>query len=428
MDYTQVPRSLIYKDRTDLKDYGVKDDGTMNNFLFTQMRKLTLLRCGNAKEIALQCFNNAYFICTLIQLDEFPDLSMDKYEKILLKVKIPFSGDVYQASMALVCVFLAAYNDKYKQTDNPLIESIHHWTSSNKWTGSLSHKSFEDIINTCSTERFTLPQSEFAPRDIVEVIENCSVRVLMVYAEYICERLALLKDSRQRIHGTDMAIARIKDYQRELCEDSEYNPKKDCFKYADDDPFLRDLTFEENVRGNYQQCKKTIDYYKEHYPKKKENDSKENDAESSQAPETEVPHQGKGEFESKLTRQIDELQQQLAEKTKALQKAHQIIEEYSQPVNDLTAKQKIRMEFAVQLLLNSGLSEQKLDGGYKSKVASLLSLLLGIGAQNIANFLVYRNYHPQIQDEETILELDRLCIELGIHAFLSTQQQGNAKV
>ena len=78
MDYTQVPRSLIYKDRTNLDDFGVQTPGTINNYLFTQMRRMTLLRCGDAKDIALRCFNNAYYICTLMQLEEFPDLCMGK--------------------------------------------------------------------------------------------------------------------------------------------------------------------------------------------------------------------------------------------------------------------------------------------------------------------------------------------------------------
>lgn len=297
MDYTKIPRELIYKDRTNLKDYGVQVYGTMNNYLFTQMRKLTLLRCGNAKEIALQCFNNAYYICTLIQLDEYPDLSMDKYEKNLLEVKIPFPEDVYQASMALVCVLLAAYDDKYKQNDNPLIDSIHHWTSSNKWTGSLCHNSFEDILKACSTDKFTLPKSEFAPRNIIEIIENCSESDLQVYPEFICERLALLKDPRQQMHGADMAIARIKDFQHELCEESEYNPQKNCFNRTIDIFSISDLNWEISVRNKYQQSKEAIDYYTEHYP------TNEETVESSQTPETDNLQTKIDELESKLTYQ-----------------------------------------------------------------------------------------------------------------------------
>lgn len=420
MDYTQIPRALIYKDRTDLNDFGVQESGTMNNFLFTQMGRLTLLRCGNAKEIVLQCLNNAYYICTLIQLDEFPHLCMDNYEKKLLEVNIPFPKDVYQASMALVCVLLAAYDDKYKQNDNLLIENIHDWTSSNKWTGSLCHKSFKDILKTCSTDRFTLSKSEFAPRDIVEVIENCSVEDLQVYADYICERLALLKDQSLRIYGTDMAIARIKDYQRELCEDSEYNPKKDTFKYADNDPYLRDFKYEDSVRMHYQQSKEAIGYYTEHYPTKEENDSYEGMVDSAQVPETKVLQKEREKLESKPTLQVGELQQQLIEKNQALQEALQIIKEYEKPVMELTAKQKIRMEFALQLLQNSGLTELNLN---KDKTATLLSALLDIGHQNCYNYLIHRNYHPQIQDEKTILTIDEFCAEMGIRAFLSLKTQ-----
>ena len=81
MDYISMPGKLIYKHRDNLEDFGVHTQGTINNYLFTQMRRLTLLHCGNAKEIALQCFNNAYYICTLIQLDEYPDLSMDNTKR-----------------------------------------------------------------------------------------------------------------------------------------------------------------------------------------------------------------------------------------------------------------------------------------------------------------------------------------------------------
>lgn len=429
MDYTKLPRSLIYKEVKSLKDFGVHIEGTLNHYLFMRMARMTLLRTGDSEQIALQCLNNAYYICTLMLLDEFPYLKMDKYEEKLLEETIPFPYDVYQASMALVCVLLAAYDDKYKQKDDILIENIYHWTSSNKWTGSLSHNSFVNIIKECRPDGFSLSQDDFAPRDIIEVIETFGVRNLQVYAEYICERLALMENPRQRMYGADMAIAKIKDYQRELCKEYEYDPKKDCFKYANNIPLKRDLDLENIIRDNYRQGKEAIDYYTKHYPTKDENDSKEKTAETTQTSETEVLQKEKEEIESKLNQKVNELQQLLTEKTKALQKALQIIEEYRQPVKELTAKQKIRMEFAVQLLLKAGLAEENLDkeNRNKSKVASLLSLLLDIKPTICANFLVDRKYYPQEKDRDTILELDKLCLELGVNAHLSTQQQGNKK-
>jgi hypothetical protein len=137
---------------------------------------------------------------------------MDKYEKKLLEVKIPFPDDVYQASMALVCVLLAAYDDKYKQTDNPLIDSIHHWTSSNKWVGSNSRKSFDDIIKTCNTDKFILPKGEFAPRDIVEAIETVGKDnpiLLELGIEYIIQEIRKLANQEQQRECISIALKEL---------------------------------------------------------------------------------------------------------------------------------------------------------------------------------------------------------------------------
>ena len=265
MGYSKFSREAIYKDRTDLKEFGVLIPGTLNHYLFNQMRRLTLLHCGNAKEIALKCFNNAYYICTLTQLDEFPDLCVDEYEEKLLLEKIPFVENVYQASMALVCVLLGAYDVKYKQKDNYLIESIHRATSSNKWVGSFSHKSFEDVINSCNLDGFCIVDGEFEPRDICEAIKNVSVGVLESSAEYVCERLALLNDFHRKKHGADLAIARLKDDLREIYEDYDYDPKKKIFK---GDPYYKESFWKE-----VDPLKAAIDYYTKHYPKRKEVDA-----------------------------------------------------------------------------------------------------------------------------------------------------------
>ena len=445
MDYTKVPRSLIYKDREDLNDFGVQTQGTLNNYLFTQMRRMTLLRCGDAKEIALQCFNNAFYICTLIELEEFPDLCMDKYEAILLPEMIPFPEDVYQASMALVCVFLAAYDDKYKQKDDPLIESIYHWTSSNKWVGSCSRKSFEDIINKCSPDGFFLAPDTFAPRDIIEVRERSNIDTLVFEKEYICERLALMDDARRKMYGADLIISQLKDNLHEIYEKSNYNPMTSKYEYAGN--FIRGLDVEQKIDLR----RKAIEYYKEHYPNEEMINSKEQSTDTPQTPSAEALLTKTVKLESRLKYLEEQLKEandtnvqqasnnneliaNISNLKRDLQEAHQIIEEYRQPVKKLTAKQKIRMEFAVQLFLNAGLTEEKL-GSNKTKVASLLSLLLDIRSENgrnrpeqiCSNFLTDRKYYPQTQDKDTILELDRLCAELNINAFLSTAPQGNKK-
>ncbi len=306
MDYTKVPRALIYKDRTNLNDFGVQTPGTINNYLFTQMRRMTLLHCGDAKEIALQCFNNAYYICTLTQLDEFPDLCMDKYEKKLMEVKIPFPGDVYQASMALVCMLLAAFDDKYKQKDDPLIESIHHWTSSNKWVGSNCRKSFDDINEKCSPDGFSVSSDMFAPRNIIDVIENVDVNDLAVGVIYVCKGLALLNDSNLRLYGANLAIARLNDDLQKIYEDWGYDPETKKFVPEMNDPLGVDPDEYELFDKITLLKKKAVDYIIEHYPAMEEDDSKEKDAESPQVSEAEVLQSKIRELESKLTLQVKE--------------------------------------------------------------------------------------------------------------------------
>lgn len=433
MDYINLPQSLIYKHRDNLNDFGVKDEGTINNYLFAQMRKLTLLHCGNAKEIALQCFNNAYYICTLTQLDEFPDLSMDKYEKRLLEIRIPFSDDVYQASMALVCVLLAAYDDKYKKKDNLLIESIHRWTSSNKWTGSCSHKSFNDIINTCNTDRFFLSPNTFDPRDIIEVIENFPERYLWKYDEYICERLAHMDNARQRIHGADMAIARLRDYQRELCKESEYDPQKDYFKYAECDHSIRDLDFEDQIMNYYKQSQEAIDYYTEHYPEEynKNNEQQSDSAMSTSDKETLEAENKK--LRLQLVQRVSQINELVKENAEQKKKLAELLE----PVDELTAEQKVRMAFALQLLRVAGLSDDILKQN-KSKVATLIHILTDIGSNNngkypptqiCQNWLVDKQYYPE-RNIEIIKDINTLCAQLQLNSktflILGSQSADNA--
>lgn len=427
MDYTKIPRELIYKDRINLDAFGVETPETINQYLFSQMVRMTLLRTGTAEKIALRCFNNAYYICTLIQLDKRPYLHMDGYEELLMKEDIPFVGDVYQASMAMVCILLGAYDDKWKKKDDILIESIYHWTSSNKWRGNSCHNSFEDIVKTCNAEGYYLPSDAFAPRDIVEVIENFPERNLWEYADYICERLALLKDPRKRMHGTDMAIARLNDYQRKLCKNTEYDPRKDRFKNSDYG-LVGDFSYEENIRNTYKRSQEAIDYYNALYPNA-ENCHHEELTESA------LPASGNEALiaeNNQLRDQLAQCKSQMKELETNINELKAKLDEVLEPVENLTAEQKVRMEFALQLLQAAGVTDEVLKKrGNKQKVATLMSLLLDIRnnnsrgntAQTCANYISDRRYYPREQNQKLLFQLNTLCLELGLNVCINITPQ-----
>lgn len=313
MDYIKIPRSLIYKDRDDLKDFGVLTPDTMNYLLFLRLKQQALMGVPGARDVALRCYNNAYYVCTLILLEanDFPELRISDYVDKILEIEKGKGhvDEVCLASMAMACLLLAKYNQKRYGRDSDIWNNIYYRCTHYQWYHSPANTIFLNIMSLEYNITSPLSHTEFAPRDIIEVIEDFSERDLQDYAEYICERLALLEDSRLRVYETDLAIARIKGYQRDFCEDYEYNPKKDCFKYEDDDNSLRDSKIEDMVRRHYQQSKEAIQYYKEHYPKKEENDSKEKTADFPHAPETGVHQKEMAEMESKLTHQEKQLKE-----------------------------------------------------------------------------------------------------------------------
>ena len=434
-DYWNVPRKLIYRERENLNDFGIKESNSLNGRLF-QLLSEQFLSANGADTLLLQCFNNAYYLCTIILLEDLPHLKVDKYENNLLMMNVQWNRDACAASFALAYEMLQVCEPKY-QKDSLLLKAIYHRFRYNEWNEIVAAKTFYELIDKVEKDDIFLSKNEFAPRDIVEVIGDVGKTLevteveLHLYVncnEYICERLDCLDDNRRRIYGADFIISRLNNYLRVTYVRWGYNPKTKRFRPAPN-RIIDEIGDSFRLAKKVNPIEKAIEYYTEHYPTKEENDSKEKAAEYPHAPETDVLQASKRELDSKLNQQKRELQQQLAEKDKALQDALQTIEEYKQPVKELTAKQKIRMEFAVQLLLKSGLPKENLEreNRNKSKVASLMSLLLGIGAQNIANYLIDRNYCPQEKDRDTILELDKLCLELGINAYLSTQQQGNKK-
>lgn len=442
MDYIKIPRSIIYKDRTDLKDFGVKVPGTMNHQLFSNLKEL-FKATDRAKELILRCLNNAYYICTIIPFEDFPETQVAKYEKLLLDDDPYDCEEVCAVSMAMVSKLLPASDARWIPENSDLIEQIRYRFTHYQWMHSGARNSFEFMVEKHNTDELIISPSEFVPRDIIEVIENCSERDLQVNAEYICERLALMKDQRQRMYGADMAIARIKDYQRELCEDSGYSPKKDCFKYEDNNCFGSDLTWEKSVRSNYQQSKEAIDYYKEHYPTKEVNDSKEETVEIPQTPETDVlqtskevnsPQPEASSYETEqLQVRIKELKDALEEEKSKNAKLEEEISVLCEPVKELTATQNVRMAFALQLFRAAGLKDEKLDSRNRKliKVAQLMMLLLDIRsgkkdnpAHTCAKWLSHREYVTSA-NKELIIDINKLLVELDWGIVLNMENPKN---
>lgn len=120
MDYTKLPRKLIYKDISSLEELVEKNEDLtlfINNMLSNRY-----FRSGDAKDRALKCFNTAYYICTLILLS-------DKHSNWYFRTycEIACCNDnrnkVYQAfTLSLVYIFLS--HTCFEMPDETIIKSL----------------------------------------------------------------------------------------------------------------------------------------------------------------------------------------------------------------------------------------------------------------------------------------------------------------
>lgn len=104
MDYTKIPRDLIYRERRSLEEFAEEQE---ENVLFIDnMLDSYYFSSADGKERALRCFNTAYYLCTLILLsDKHPDWNFSLY------CDIAYCGDrinkVHQSfTLSLVYIFL----------------------------------------------------------------------------------------------------------------------------------------------------------------------------------------------------------------------------------------------------------------------------------------------------------------------------------
>ena len=350
MDYTKVPRSLIYKDRNDLKDYDVLNPESVDYHLFKLLKNTALLRMEEAKESALQCFNNAYYICALIQLEEFPDLCIVEYEEKLIRGARGYPHDVCAASMAMVYQLLPIYDSRWDRTSD-WARALHDNFNHRFWLGKEASKTFYTMVGEGFPTFRALPGNrDLAPRDIIEAIENVSEKALVYGKEYVCEALSRLDDPRKWTYGLDMAIARLKDLLHEYV--------------GGDAP---EYDYEMKISD-------AIVYYNIHHPSKKKTGGKQTSLKKDHPPQND-DGQENADIEQ-LTARINKLQQENDELKKR-------IAELVQPVESLTAAQKVRMELAFRLLQAAGATDEVLEQqNNKQKAARVMSVLLDIHNNN----------------------------------------------
>ena len=416
MDYTKVPRELIYRERRSLEEFGAYEENNITRPFLDELLKFGSDRYPNIEENALWCMNNAFYICTMILLEKDPRPRIYQYKNIATPENINdrFISDKYW-SVVLSMVFLlleriggklTRYQDEARHRLLTLIAKDVNSVCTTMFN-SLSKRIKDDTAIPK-----VIPCSMFAPRIIdKEAVSDALLEKKFnwpKFTNYWEERS--LRDIVMTLGNTEEEKNNVINVLLETANGfyytKGYNPnieevkkKLNCIGEEIRSHFNSEIEDEQN-----DQCTKIGD--------KSEDGNNFGNTNADNGQQKKI---------------IKDLERQLKE-------SQATIEDLTQPVEELNAEQKVRMAFALQLLKAAGLTDEVLKKhGNKAKAASIMSLLLNIisnnsrgnKAQICQTFISDPRYYPRDDNKDTLKRLNSLCSDLGINVCLSIESQSN---
>ena len=159
MDYTKIPRELIYQDRHSLKEFGIYDNHIINKRIAYYLRNQHFIKLhNNPEESVLYCMNQAYYYCTMAILEDDPCWRIQQYESnAVLFYNTPFKNDYTVAILSMVATYLSMMLNEADGHMCDFVQELHDQY--------IGYDIFEGI-NQCLPDKVNLSPDEFAPRPI----------------------------------------------------------------------------------------------------------------------------------------------------------------------------------------------------------------------------------------------------------------------
>ncbi len=197
MDYTKIPRGLIYRDRKDIDEFTEGND--LNSIIVENMEEVDALMIGDFDSRALLCLNTAYYICTMIMLEKKPSRRWPEYLSLAYDIQPTFSDKFCVAVLSIVCILLRHYDEQWQQRNEKFICKIEEFVTertipvlglNDDFSSEIINTKQDYIYNLLSSgtnQDIMLPQTEFAPRDIRD--ENITWDDIAEGIDYVVEAL-----------------------------------------------------------------------------------------------------------------------------------------------------------------------------------------------------------------------------------------------
>ena len=240
MDYTKIPRHLIYKEKS-LDDFPINDVHSLDWLMLYRIETSEIAMIPNAEDYVCKIFNNAYYITTLVLKEKRPNLHVADYigiaDGMLLELDDLHSRHRYflAMTMALVYNYLNAMNFKAIGKER-LLKTIWdyfvHQFSDQDRDGQARFLFFRNVLNDAEVHKWRVWPERFEPRPIVEAVRQSHVDEIYSFKEYIGERILLLPRQEQ-----EDAIKAVMDVATEtgMDNDGKLSPKiYDIAKFFED--------------------------------------------------------------------------------------------------------------------------------------------------------------------------------------------------
>lgn len=205
MDYTKVPRELIWKDKADLDNFKVDIPGSLDALMYNKIANSWICKIDGANEYVLSIFNNAYYITTLIQMEKRPELYLRRYLNIAESAgggNNSYGGYFGEMTMALVYNYLRASNNTYlwgenpppPETPNPLLRGINDYyeersRDDTSWNSDTSCLYFENLLSFSGIQNYKMDTNPFRPRNILYLLKKEDAYTLLNGLDYVEERI-----------------------------------------------------------------------------------------------------------------------------------------------------------------------------------------------------------------------------------------------
>lgn len=228
INYTEVDRRLIYKDRSKIDDFKVNDLSEIieHQFYNRLSNERFILLSDDAAKYALDIFNDAYYICTLFYMLDHPILYLGKLRnKIISKYKGKYLST---ATMTLV-YYLLGYEQQGPWGERSKFVKL--WLHFIVEDGERN-KTFDDFTiaifpgTKFSWIKYPYTAERFERRDIFEILHANGYEIICANdIDYVIEEVMRRKPGEEAVRELTALRKKLEAYFK----------KYDIMEYSDED-------------------------------------------------------------------------------------------------------------------------------------------------------------------------------------------------